>query len=367
MPDTYTLLVPPVPGACIASPGELEALVSQATPGTNIGMVYWGPTAPDIVTYPLFATFLWIDTSGPTIVVRNYNTATLSWEGPVIADGSIVDSMIADGTITLDKLSISGATAGYVLRVNSLGTAIIFDDTQNLFSSANRLNVNVLSIPAAGAWILGSNGTTNAWTATSALFTAGIVPISAIATTGAADPSVLSYVGGSLGYRTVNASTGAGTLAVNKLVVGPANYILHMKADGSEPEWTTPVSALQTADSGAQNMPTVVNTPVTYVHNLGSTALQITITATCVNANNGYSVGDIIPISAFVCDDNGGGISVSGAPALVWKVTNTQISMYLMADAGTFFKVRDVSTGTNAAGATTATDWTWRAIITKTV
>jgi len=76
----------------------------------------------------------------------------------------------------------------------------------------------------------------------------------------------------------------------------------------------------------------------------------------CVNNNNGWVTGDIVSPDAFVSDDNGGGSSVSGTPALYWQVTTTAFTLFQKNCAGTVFKV--INKGGDYSGvATLETDW----------
>ena len=76
---SYNYLIPPVALATIGTPGELEAQVSTAVPGTYIGFVWYSATAPDVITYPELKRFIWADLSGARIVHRHWNNTTLSW------------------------------------------------------------------------------------------------------------------------------------------------------------------------------------------------------------------------------------------------------------------------------------------------
>ena len=59
----YTFLVPGfIPTDCISSPGELDQMVADAQPVSNVSFNYYSETAPDIITYPALSRCIWVDT-----------------------------------------------------------------------------------------------------------------------------------------------------------------------------------------------------------------------------------------------------------------------------------------------------------------
>lgn len=312
----YTFLVPGfIPTDCISSPGELDQMVADAQPVSNVSFNYYSATAPDIITYPALSRCIWVDTHTTPYVKRLYSSATSSWVIEVPAPGSITGAMIADHTITLAKLKASIYGANTVAQVNSSSTAWQAVPASTLFSSSYRLDINSISLSAVGAYVLSSNGVTNSWALFSSYFTAGVVPISSIATTGAPDPSVLSFVGGTLGYRTVNASIADDTLAITKLVSGPANTILGMDATGAVKTWLTAAqlyslfqpyissTLYKTAAGAVQAVPTA-GSAVTFATGQGASVTNFGAWAICVTGENGYVTGDRIDWTSFI-DLNG--------------------------------------------------------------
>lgn len=363
---SYPFLVAVAPGACIADPAEFVALVEGSSTPATVGLIYVSASAPDVITYPDLKKWVWIDSSTSPLVLRFWNQATLTWDTQVPRNGSINTDMLADGAATLAKLSVLGGTAGYVMRINPGGTAVIFDDPQNLYSTTNRLSVNKLSLSTAGNFVLQSNGVSNQFVTFGSLFANETVTLDQIDVSAAATQKVLGYLGTTFGWYTIAQLLVDRSIALNKLVPAAANYLLRMKADGSDWEAVPFSSLLQTVDSGEQSLPTAAGTPVTFTHNLNSTALSIEFQAICKVANNGWSIGDILPFSAFTLDDTPGGpATVSGAPAFYHNLKTNSLDVYIAAHAGATFKVIDRTSATNLAATTTRTDWRWRALITK--
>jgi len=307
---SYTLLVPPAPGDCISDPGELTALVTQAVPGTSIGLVWYGATAPDVVTYSYMTRFLWVDTSVSPPVERHWDPGTLSWVQDLPADGSIVNAMIADYTIQLVKLSPIGGTAGYVLRLNGAGTQVVYDDPQNLFSYASPLSVAKLGRPTAGTWILSSDGTTNAWAAVSSIVQTATILLSQLDDTGAVSPQVLSFKAGTVAFRDTVDVTDDGTFPITKLEPGPANYILGTNGGGTarvdlspaqvydliKAYITAAVGGYVTADVDLTAIPAAA-TAQNFAHGFSAAPKRQGAFIKCTDAGGDgtYSLGDIIP------------------------------------------------------------------------
>jgi len=312
----FTYLVPGfIPTDCISSPGELDQMVADAQPVSNVSFNYYSATAPDIITYPALARCIWVDTHATPYVKRLYSSATSSWIIEVPAPGSITGDMIADSTITLAKIKASIYGPLQVAQVNAGQTAWNAVPAATLFSSTYPLAITSLSRSAVGAYVLSSNGVTNSWALFTSYFTAGVVPLTSISTTGAPDPSVLSFVGGTLGYRTVNASVADNTLAITKIVSGPANTILGMDVTGAVKTWLTAAqlyslfqpyvtsTLYKTAAGSVQAVP-VAGAAVTFATGQGAGVTNFGAWAICVTGENGYATDDRILWTAFY-DVNG--------------------------------------------------------------
>lgn len=358
----YPKFTPRTPGTVIADPAEFVALMEDATLNASVGLVWWGPTAPDVVTYPELTRSVWVDTSGATVALRSWDAGTSSWITEPILDGAITTGKIATGAVTIAKLSGAGGSTGNLLRVSSLGT-IVFDDPANLFDASHRLPITSLSLSPVGDYVLTCNGTTQSWATFASKLAAQTITLASLDSTGRSNNMVLGQISGTLGWNYVATLLRDAEISYTKLAPGSANYILATNAAGTLTAWRAINEFLPPFDTGWQAMPTVAGTPVVVTHGLGSDALELTIWAKCITANNGYAIGDIVSINAFMQDDNTGTVSVSGAPGLHWTITTSQIKMYGAFHAGTLFKVIDLTTGTNAAAATTPGNWQWRAIM----
>lgn len=292
----------PIPGTVINSPGELDAMVSGGQPGVAHGMTYRGATTPDIATYSIYENFLWIDTSGPRIIRRHYNTATFAWDAELPADGSITGDMIADNTITLAKLYATPGLGGYVLRLNGASTAVVWDAPANLFGADEFPIVN-LEYSAVGSYVLSSNGTTNSWATVISLIADGSIAFTKLSTTGAVERKVLAYYSAALGYQYVETLLRDNTTPINKLELGSPNALVSVNAAGTSMEYRT-ISQLITLLGAqlrpAQSTPEAVpaaGSSVSVNHGLGSTPSYVEWRLICITAEFGFVKDQEVPIS----------------------------------------------------------------------
>jgi len=134
---------------------QLMQAMSQMAPITNIGFVIWQSVTPSVADNPLFARFLWADTSGgvANTILRYWDGAT--WVATSVAANSIVGSTsIIDGTITIAKMKGSEGFAGQVARVNNARDGLEYKDPEDLLSP-NTVLPNVISTTGiADGWLL---------------------------------------------------------------------------------------------------------------------------------------------------------------------------------------------------------------------
>jgi len=358
---SYNYLIPPVALATIGTPGELEAQVSTAQPGTYIGFVWYSVTAPDVITYPELKRFIWADLSGARIVHRHWNNATLSWETELPANGSVTNDMLAGG-IALSKLSLTGSTVGYVMR--NVAGVLTWDDPTNLFTAGTfQVADTAIKLPASvGTWVLHSNGVTTGWTTFSTLFAAETVALNRISTTGSAEKKVLSYLSGVLGYNTVESLLTDNTTPITKLAPGGALKSPRSNAANNAIEWvdaTVLVSAGK-AGIGSTFTSTLVNIPAAsaaitpIAHAMAGVPFHYEWYLVCNDAAGeaGFAQNDEVKLSSAFGYD--GAADDRGPVFSQWADTT---NLYLRRDAGSFIlNLFDKTTGT----ATNLTDSKWR-------
>jgi len=109
----------------------LLQLIRQAIPSSTYGMILFDTTAPDVTGSNAWRkTCVWLNLTNPNIPTVNvYKEGTSpGWinVNNIIGNGAISTAMIANGAVTLPKLSTSGGTALQLIRVNATATNFEF-------------------------------------------------------------------------------------------------------------------------------------------------------------------------------------------------------------------------------------------------
>lgn len=357
---SYSYLVPPVALATIGTPGELEAQVSQAVPGTNVGLVWYSATAPDVITYPELKRFMWVDTSGARIVHRHWNQATLSWETELPANNSITNDMLV-GEITLDKLSTVGSVEGYIIRLVS--GLIVWDDPSNMFTSGGFLYDDAaMKLPAsAGSWVQFSNGTTTGWTDFPTLFGTQTLAINRFSTAGALTLQALSYVGTTLGYNYVETLLRDNTTPLTKLAPGGALTIPRTNAANTALEWVTSITIAAAGKTGVLtkfttaelSIPAAAGAISPQAHGLPGAPDLIIWSIVCKTAEAGFAINDVVPLTSVF---RGSGSADDAIAPFIYRADATYLYMRRCSDATMLLTVDDDDTGAPTA----LTDANWR-------
>lgn len=118
------IIVPGIDLSVIVSPtpAQIDQAIRTSYPPTNIGGIVLASLAPDTVTYPLLAGFIWSETVDdidyvPTGNIYTFNGVT--WVLHQTSNGADIDN----GSITFDKLAVPGAPdALKIMRANVGGT-----------------------------------------------------------------------------------------------------------------------------------------------------------------------------------------------------------------------------------------------------
>jgi hypothetical protein len=149
----------------------LLQLVRQAYPSSTYGMILFDTTAPDVTGSNAWRkTCVWLDLTLPnTPTVNVYKEGTSpGWinVNNIIGNGAITTAMIANGAVTLPKLSVSGGAALQLIRVNATATNFEFVSLASLVTVGSILPSAISGIavsPGTFRVLANLNGGTTTW------------------------------------------------------------------------------------------------------------------------------------------------------------------------------------------------------------
>jgi hypothetical protein len=334
----------------------LLQLIRQAIPSSTYGMILFDTTAPDVTGSNAWRkTCVWLDLTLPnTPTVNVYKEGTSpGWVNVnnIIGNGAITTAMIANGAVTLPKLSVSGGAALQLIRVNATNTAFEF--------------VNVASIITIGSIPVGSLITTGippgelrfagVFGPTTAQWLTAVQIINALADATIspdliAPPGALSARSKFLTARTadtfatyrflepnVDILSGAmngnritdNTLPISKIIPGAEGSLLSVV--GGTPDWIPAPTAnyVNKYASTATALPATGNTITPLTHGLGGQPINVYGVLVCVTAEFGYVANDEVPLHQCVTSS-----ANNEFPVFYYHATTTQIHCVRTSSAG---------------------------------
>lgn len=326
----------------------LLQLIRQAIPSSTYGMVLFDTTAPDVTGSNAWRkTCIWLN-----LVVPGTPTINVYKEGGspgwinvnnIIGNGAITTAMIANGAVTLPKLSVSGGAALQLIRVNATNTAFEFVSLASLVTVGSIPVGSLITtgIPPGELRFAGVFGPTTAQWLTAvqiinALADATISP-DLIAPPGALsarskfltartadtfatyrflEPNVDILSGAMNGNRVTD-----NTLPVSKIIPGATEGSL-LAVVGGTPDWIPAPTAnyVNKYESTATALPASGSTITPLNHGLGGQPINVYGVLVCVTGEHGYLANDEVPLSQFFVS-----ISDNETVAFVVHATTTQI------------------------------------------
>ncbi len=200
MPQYIDEGLDPTPLSCIDK-SDLLQMIRAAKPATGYGFVVMSDSAPDVVTYPELARFIWLKSVADVPNGEFYYYNGTSWALLSLVGGNL----IANNSIPLSKISLTGSSPYYILQVNSAGNALVWISVVNAIQN-NSIPLSKLVNGTSGNKFLTSLSGVNAFSDISAI----------------------------VGYLSDN------SLAISKLIRGdPSAHGLFLRTfeDGSVAEW----------------------------------------------------------------------------------------------------------------------------------
>lgn len=309
----------------------LLQLIRQAIPSSTYGMVLFDTTAPDVTGSNAWRkTCIWLN-----LVVPGTPTVNVYKEGGspgwinvnnIIGNNAITTAMIANGAVTLPKLSVSGGAALQLIRVNATNTAFEFVNVASLITIGSIPVGSLITtgIPPGELRFAGVFGPTTAqW-----LTAVQIINALADATISPdliAPPGALAARSKFLTARTAdtfatyrffepNVDMLNDTLSGGKLQNGtvspskiesagiPDGYL--MGKVGGVPDWVAPAAVAGSVTqfvTDLASLGTYVDTTGTFTilnHTLAAMPLMFRVVLRCQTPDGGYANGDEIDITA---------------------------------------------------------------------
>jgi hypothetical protein len=363
---------------------DLVQAIFGIAPLINIGGVIYGSTTPDVTGNPRFKRYVWLDSATDPPTPKYYDTGTLTWDANSVADNAVTAAKIADAAVTILD---GGGNADRIARA------------YNGAVDATKAN-HILRLDANGQYVEIASFAT--------LFTAGVVPLTAINKVGVADGQVLQYAtsDGLVAWRTLSLATTIADhdLGLAKLATAAVGYILKMGAsdwggvapksvftgaDEDNSAYLTAfgtgafaplnasggaaATALQVPQRNSANTATIWSTPIfrlaftevdgtaisgrtnsgwTVAHNLGVIPKLVVIRAYCSAADGTYSIGD--EIDACLVSS-----SAAGAAIGVGNMTTSLIN--LKTTGGAAYDIPPLTGG--ALVAMTEANWNWKVYV----
>ena len=309
----------------------LLQLIRQAIPSSTYGMVLFDTTAPDVTGSNAWRkTCIWLN-----LVVPGTPTVNVYKEGGspgwinvnnIIGNNAITTAMIANGAVTLPKLSVSGGAALQLIRVNATNTAFEFVNVASLITIGSIPVGSLITtgIPPGELRFAGVFGPTTAqW-----LTAVQIINALADATISPdliAPPGALAARSKFLTARTAdtfatyrffepNVDMLNDTLSGGKLQNGtvspskiesagiPDGYLMGKVA--GVPDWVAPAAVAGSVTqfvTDLASLGTYVDTAGTFTilnHTLAAMPLMFRVVLRCQTPDGGYANGDEIDITA---------------------------------------------------------------------
>ena len=362
----------------------LLQLVRQAYPSSTYGMILFDTTAPDVTGSNAWRkTCVWLDLTNPNIPTVNvYKEGTSpGWinVNNIIGNGVITTAMIANGAVTLPKLSVSGGAALQLIRVNATNTAFEFVSLASLVTVGSILPAAISGIAVSpGTFrVLGNlNGGTTTWyhpdqvvqgVSNAVIDIEQIAPspvtsarsrfittrtADATATWRYFDPNVDILAAAMNGNRLTDF-----TVSVSKISPGAATEGSLLSIVGGVPDWTpaNTVAGIVASKQVVQITPLpAANAPVnviTYAAT-GGRADIYQFYLVCITADHNHQPGDELPLASVGNDD--GGLNEAGPLIILDASASTVVHR-----GPAFYQIQDATATTIRSIATTPERARW--------
>lgn len=326
-----------------ATQAQVMQALSQIAPLSNIGGVILmsgggGTDWPGVTNNPRFKRYIWIDTFTNPPVLKVHDQGGVdgyaNWgTGIAIADGSITNAKLANATVQIGKLSITGGAARYIMRVNAANTAIEFANPTTIFNDGEvaLTKLDVTGAPAGLSFLSRSAAGVLSWKAPTFSDLSGTLGVGSITPSGT-NNQVNATVAGASTWAYVKDVVPDGDLPIAKLVpAGSALHALRRNAANTATEWALPVISKSYSESDANlisvSLPAATNAVKLFAHGLAALPSYVRVVALCVTGENGWVTGDEIAIESIYDNVVSGANDRQGRPCFAVGIDAVNITV----------------------------------------
>lgn len=354
---------------------ELEQLVERAVPNSYRGMVIVDDVAPTTTGQPSGYPTNWYTWQKRCLWVKDTNNELYAFDGTTWslvkaspADASIGTAAIIDDSVTIAKMNVTGGQQYQIQRVNAAETAMEYIDAAELFGP-NDIDIANLGGSSLGSFILTRNGPTKTWTSLDsatllALFGSNEIPVDYLARGSALQVPMVNAGATAVAWSSVVSGIADGALSLAKLdavVADAGKYLRRNPTTGvveSVPLSTPSVPNIQHATNEIASLP-AAGAATSSAHGLTAIPTFVTGFLVCVTADAGYSIGDVVELSAIAVTGISGSYNYAGGYFLSFDATNVTLT----ANDATTCKILHKTNGTQQTF--TAANWKLRYTATR--
>ncbi len=316
--------------------------IRLAKPNSYRGMVIYAAAEPTVINEPIGYPAGWYEwqkrcvwTQPATGKLHAYKTG-VGWLNVAnqIDAGTIVNSMIAAGTITSDKLSISGGAALRILRINAANTAVEWASPSSVFGTGAIEPSALVPGNASYNYYLASNGGAVSWQLMDSgtlisLFSASEFPVNFLTHGTANQVLSMNSAGTAVEWAAVAGKIAAKSVDIAKLNPASGNNSKYLRVNSAGTDFELATITIPTSPNIQRTFADFASIPaagavVNAAHGLAAIPTVVTAQLVCVTPELDYVAGDVVELTAAE-GINGANGDNSQAYSLTWDATNVSV------------------------------------------
>ena len=349
----------------------IEQAIELATTTSYRGLVIYSETTPATSGEPSGYPTGWYEWHKRCLWLKPSTGEVFRWNGTTWAlgvskpgTGTITGSMVSSATLEVSKLKPDAGSSLKLIRVNLGESAFEYVAAADAFA-ANSIPISKLDGTSSGSFVLTRSAGSKSWTLFDSatiisLFGANEFPIDYIERGSALQVPMVNSGGTAIAWSSVVAGIADGTLTLAKLqpvVADAGKYLRRNLTTGAVEAVTlsTPVTPnIQRSSFEVVTLPSA-GAPTATAHTLSATPDVVHGCFVCTTIDQGYAIGDCVPLGAVKLDSGVGSADFSEAYLFSWDATNVVLHR---ANSAAAALIANKSTGT--VGTFTPASWKFR-------